>query len=76
MLVLSRKPGESVQVGPDVEVFVVEVKGSQVRLGFRCPRQVPIRRTELPPQVIHAVPREAVIEDPAYVGPGMWDGEI
>lgn len=46
MLVMSRKKDESIMVG-DVEVFVVEVRGKVVRLGFRAPREVPIHRREV-----------------------------
>ena len=38
MLVLSRKPGEALRIGDDVEVTVVEVKGDMVRIGIDAPR--------------------------------------
>jgi carbon storage regulator len=47
MLVLSRKPGERVLVGEDVEVVVLEVDGDRVKLGFEAPRYVPIFRAEV-----------------------------
>jgi carbon storage regulator len=47
MLVLSRKPGEAVRVGEDVEITVVEVKGDLVRIGIEAPRNVPVWRKEL-----------------------------
>lgn len=47
MLVLSRKPGERVLVGEDIEVVVLEVEGNQVKLGFSAPRYVPIFRAEI-----------------------------
>jgi carbon storage regulator len=47
MLVLSRKPGESVVIGSDITVTVVEVRGGKVRLGFTGPSQVPIHRHEV-----------------------------
>jgi carbon storage regulator len=47
MLVLSRKPGERVLVGDDVEVIVLEVDGDRVKLGFEAPRYVPICRAEI-----------------------------
>jgi carbon storage regulator len=47
MLVLSRKPGERVLVGEDVEVVVLEVEGDRVKLGFNAPRYVPICRAEI-----------------------------
>ncbi len=47
MLVLSRKPGERVLIGEDVEVVVLEVEGERVKLGFEAPRYVPICRAEI-----------------------------
>lgn len=47
MLVLSRKPGEALRVGDDVEITVVEVKGDMVRLGIQAPRTVQVWRKEL-----------------------------
>ncbi|MEK6235076.1 MAG: carbon storage regulator [Planctomycetales bacterium] len=50
MLVLGRKVGERVCIGGDVYVTVVSVGGSRVRLGFEAPREISIRREELPPR--------------------------
>jgi carbon storage regulator len=47
MLVLSRKPGEALRVGDEVEITVVEVKGDMVRLGIQAPRTVQVWRKEL-----------------------------
>jgi carbon storage regulator len=47
MLVLSRKKGEGIQIGKDVVVRVVEIRGDKVRLGFEAPREVPIHREEI-----------------------------
>lgn len=47
MLVLSRKSGERVLIGEDVEVVVLEVEGDRVKLGFTAPRYVPICRAEI-----------------------------
>lgn len=47
MLVLSRKPGETVVIGDDIQLTVVEIRGSIVRLGLTAPRHVPIYREEL-----------------------------
>ena len=48
MLVLSRKKGETVCIGDDIEITVVAVRGNRVNLAFAAPHHVPIRRTELP----------------------------
>lgn len=47
MLVLSRKKHESILIGDDIEVFVLEIKRNQVKLGFRVPKAVPVLREEL-----------------------------
>ncbi|HEX6517789.1 MAG TPA: carbon storage regulator CsrA [Nocardioidaceae bacterium] len=47
MLVLSRRVGESVVIGDDVVVTVLEVRGDVVRVGVDAPRSVQVRRQEL-----------------------------
>lgn len=47
MLVLSRKPNQSIMIGNDVVVTVIEVKGDQVRLGIKAPRSVAVHRDEV-----------------------------
>jgi carbon storage regulator len=48
MLVLTRKPGEAIVIGPDIEVRVLSVgRGGQVRLGIAAPDEVLILREEL-----------------------------
>lgn len=47
MLVLSRKNDESVRIGDDIVVTVVEIRGDKVRLGFRAPTEVPVHREEV-----------------------------
>ena len=47
MLVLSRRPGEQLQIGTDIIVEVLEISGTQVRLGKTAPREVPVLREEL-----------------------------
>jgi carbon storage regulator len=47
MLVLSRRVGESIAIGDDVVVTVLEVRGDVVRVGIAAPRSVPVHRAEL-----------------------------
>jgi carbon storage regulator len=51
MLVLTRRPGERIRIGDDIEIVVVSVRGEQVRLGLAAPRGVSIYRGELIEQV-------------------------
>jgi carbon storage regulator len=47
MLVLSRRVGESIVVGDDVTVTVLEVRGDVVRIGIDAPRSIAVHREEL-----------------------------
>ena len=47
MLILSRRPGESLTIGDDVVVTVVSVSGNQIRLGITAPREVRVLREEV-----------------------------
>lgn len=47
MLVLTRRAGESVVIGPDIVVTVLEVRGDLVRLGVRAPRGIQVHREEV-----------------------------
>ncbi len=52
MLILSRRSGESIDIGADVEITVLEVSGEHVRLGISAPRSVPVVRRELREEVM------------------------
>jgi carbon storage regulator len=47
MLVLSRRAGESVVLGEDITVTVLEVRGDVVRIGIDAPRSLKVHRSEL-----------------------------
>lgn len=51
MLVLTRRPElddqSKILIGDDIEITVIEVKGDQVRLGIKAPRQVSVHRAEI-----------------------------
>ena len=47
MLVLTRRANQSIVIGHDVVVTVLEVRGDQVRLGIRAPREVTVHREEV-----------------------------
>jgi len=64
MLVLTRKLGEVIRVGDAVTVRVLEVKGSQVRLGVEAPAEVRIYREEVY-RAIRKENEEAALRDPA-----------
>jgi carbon storage regulator len=47
MLVLTRKTGEAIQIGDDIEITVLSVKGEQIKLGINAPKNVEIHRKEI-----------------------------
>ena len=47
MLILQRKPGESVVIGEEISISVVSVEGGRVRLAISAPQEIPILRSEL-----------------------------
>ena len=51
MLVLTRKVQQSIVIGDDIEVVVLEVRGEQVRLGIRAPKDVSVHRKEIYSQI-------------------------
>jgi carbon storage regulator len=51
MLVLTRKVHQSIVIGEGVEVVVLEVRGEQVRLGIKAPKEVAVHRKEIFEQI-------------------------
>ena len=47
MLVLTRKTDESITIGHSIIISILEVKGNQVKLGVKAPKDIPINRTEV-----------------------------
>ena len=66
MLVLSRRLGESLVIGDDIVISVLEVRGDVVRIGVDAPRSVQVRRKELVEEVA-ASNRSAASPAPAAV---------
>lgn len=59
MLVLSRCKNESIMVGEDVEVMIVDIRGNKVRLGITAPRCISVHRRE----VYEAIQREKTVKN-------------
>ncbi|HPS54101.1 MAG TPA: carbon storage regulator CsrA [Sedimentisphaerales bacterium] len=59
MLVLSRQKDESIIIGDDVEIIIVDVRGDKVRLGITAPKEVSVHRRE----VYDAIQREKNAKD-------------
>lgn len=47
MLVLTRRVGESIVIGGDIEVTVLDIKGESIRIGVKAPRETSIQRAEI-----------------------------
>jgi carbon storage regulator len=62
MLVLTRRTGESVVIGDDIVVTVLEARGDVIRLGINAPRDVHVHREEVYKE-LKAVNREAASPD-------------
>ena len=58
MLVLSRGKDESIMVGENVEIVIVDVRGNKVRLGINAPKSIPVHRKE----IFQAIHRKKTIE--------------
>jgi carbon storage regulator len=47
MLILTRRVGESVVIGDEITVTVLDLKGNQIRLGIQAPKEIPVHREEV-----------------------------
>ena len=64
MLVLSRQKDESIVIGDDVEITIVDVRGDKVRLGITAPKSIPVHRRE----IYEAIQREKEAQKQAAEG--------
>ena len=65
MLVLTRRANQSIVIGADVTVTVLEIRGDQVRLGIAAPRSVSVHREEVWLQLERAAGDGVVVESVA-----------
>lgn len=62
MLVLSRKPGESFIIGSEIEVKVLRIEGSEVKIGISAPSSVKVYRMEIYEKVVEENRRAALTQ--------------
>ncbi len=62
VLIFTRKPGQKIRIGNDIEITVLDIQGRKVRLGIKASRDLPIHREEVFQRI-----REANIEAAASV---------
>ena len=61
MLVLSRKKGQSIMIGNDIEISIIDIQGEQVRIGINAPRNVKVYRKEVYEEIIKENREAAII---------------
>ncbi len=66
MLVLSRKTGESVMIGDDIEITLVSTEGSKVRIGIQAPSDVPVHRKEIYLEILASAQDPRELEGPDF----------
>ena len=52
MLILTRKIGECITIGDQIKVYVVDIRGKQVRLGIEAPSDAPVHREEIYQKIV------------------------
>ena len=62
MLVLTRKSGESIKIGEDIDITIIKVEGGQVKLGIAAPKNVTIYRTEVYERIMEENRRAALAQ--------------
>lgn len=60
MLVLSRKEGERISIGPDIQVVIVRLSNGKVRIGVEAPDNMPVHRRELYEKLMRENPGDVV----------------
>jgi len=59
---LTRKVGEAVSIGDDIQISVVEIKGTQVKLGIKAPKSVEVHREEIYQKIQEENRRAALVQ--------------
>jgi len=62
LLILTRKVGEAVSIGDDIQISVVEIKGTQVKLGIKAPKSVEVHREEIYQKIQEENRRAALVQ--------------
>lgn len=71
MLILTRKLGESVTIGEDIKITLLDIKGKYIRVGIEAPRNVAIHRQEIH-QLVQEQNMEAARQE-EFQSPELWD---
>ena len=68
MLILTRKVGETLVIGDEVEVTVLSMKGNQIRLGVKAPKEVAVHREEIARKLNNSRDNRSVLLPPSSQG--------
>lgn len=58
MLILTRKVGESLLIGDDVSITILNVRGNQVKIGVKAPKEISVHREEIYQRIKQAEDKE------------------
>lgn len=58
MLILTRRNGESINIGEDIIIRILAVDGGQVRIGIEAPKEIPVHRDEVYERIQKAIPHK------------------
>lgn len=74
MLVLSRKKGESIMIGNDIEITVMDIQGEQVRIGINAPKNIAVHRKEIFIEIQQENKKAADVKTVSLKG--LWKKEL
>ncbi len=76
MLALARKVNQSIIIGNDIEITLLEIKGDQVKIGINAPKSVPIYRKEIYEQIQEENKKAAQTEIDVETLKNLFKGNI
>ncbi len=69
MLVLSRKLNQTIRIGNDITIMVVDIRGDKVRLGIQAPAGITILRSELLTAIAEPIDQPGLVAEPVFFDP-------